>query len=221
MERVVFLRVARPLLPQEETALLGVVDEDKRIRLRRMNDPETRQLSLLADILIRRLAARQWGLDARALQIETAPGGKPVLRGHPSRHFNVSHTPGGILCALSDRPVGVDIECARPVSDRVAARWFTPAEQAWAGGDETRRLILWTRKEAAAKWSGAGLAGGVRTADTRSGPWHARMISLACEPFVLTVCEQDIQPFRLESVDMPFVLDRVGLPAGRSPENHI
>lgn len=221
MERIVLLRVTRPLLPQEETVLLNLVDEDRGARLRRISEPETRQLSLLANSLVRRLVCEQWGLSAQVVRMEAAAGGKPVLQGYPTRHFNVSHTPGGILCALSDRPVGVDMEHVRTISDRVAARWFTPEEQVWAGRDMARRLILWTRKEAAAKWSGAGLAGGVRTINTCTAPWQSKLISFVDKPFVLSVCEQNIQPFCLERVDMPFVLDWAAAPTGGPPQNHI
>lgn len=215
MERVVLLRVTRPLSPAEEAALLHYVDADKRCRLRQMPVEEPRQLSLLADVLVRLLAARQWGGEPQMRRIGTAPGGKPVFLEAPDHHFNVSHTSGGIVCGLSRHPVGVDIERERPVSDRVAARWFTPEEQAWAAEDPARRLTLWTRKEAAAKWSGEGLASGIRAVNTLEAPWESRLISRACAPFILSVCEEGVQPFDMELLDMTRLLACLGpLPDG-------
>ena len=46
------------------------------------------------------------------------PHGKPYFPEHPDVHFNLSHTAGAVLVGLSDRPVGVDIEHIRPVSQR-------------------------------------------------------------------------------------------------------
>lgn len=206
MERVVLLRVTRPLSPAEEAALLRFVDADKRGRLRQMSVKEPRQLSLLADVLVRLLAARQWGGEPRRMRIGPAPGGKPVFLEAPDHHFNVSHTSGGIVCGLSRHPVGVDIERERPVSDRVAACWFTPEERAWAGEDPARRLTLWTRKEAAAKWSGEGLASGIRSVNTLAAPWDSRLISRACAPFILSVCEEGVHPFDLECLNMTCIL---------------
>ena len=70
---------------------------------------------------------------------------------HPEVQFNLSHTRGAVLVGIHDRPIGVDIERIRPVSERTMQR---------LAGAVTEREFFesWTRRESRAKWGGAGLA---------------------------------------------------------------
>ena len=65
--------------------------------------------------------------------------------------FNLSHTRGAVLVGIHDRPIGVDIERIRPVSERTMQR---------LAGAVTEREFFesWTRRESRAKRGGAGLA---------------------------------------------------------------
>ena len=95
--------------------------------------------------------------------------GKPALATPGRLHFNLSHSHGVALVALSaDCEVGVDIERLRPMTDAtaMAAAYFTPAEQAALAacgaesGDAARDrafFTCWTRKEACLKALGIGL----------------------------------------------------------------
>ena len=48
--------------------------------------------------------------------------GKPAFAEHPEVQFNLSHTRGAVLVGIHDRPIGVDIERIRPVSERTMQR---------------------------------------------------------------------------------------------------
>ena len=74
-----------------------------------------------------------------------------VVAKHPEVQFNLSHTRGAVLVGIHDRPIGVDIERIRPVSERTMQR---------LAGAVTEREFFesWTRRESRAKWGGAGLA---------------------------------------------------------------
>ena len=78
--------------------------------------------------LARRLLAlaleREYGLREPP-EIAREPGGKPFFPGHPALCFNLSHSRGAAVCALHDKPVGVDIEKLRPAP---------PAAGGWHGG---------------------------------------------------------------------------------------
>lgn len=74
--------------------------------------------------------------------------GKPYLEDE-SVFFNLSHSDGKIVLAVSDRPVGVDIERAdRSVSAHVSKKYFD-GKPATAGD--------WTRLESYFKYTGEGL----------------------------------------------------------------
>jgi len=85
--------------------------------------------------------------------------GKPYLiSGKIS--FSLSHGGRFAALALSEVPVGLDVEPLGPANLNVAKRFFTPDEQAWmAEEDEDKRFfLLWTRKESVIKADGRGLS---------------------------------------------------------------
>lgn len=104
-------------------------------------------------------AVRARGLSALP-EVARHPGGKPYFPDCPALHFSLSHTEGFALCALGDAPVGCDIEAVRPRREGTAEFALGPAELAWfhaRGRSWADFALLWTRKEAAVKQSGAGL----------------------------------------------------------------
>ena len=100
-----------------------------------------------------------WRLEALP---ETAlgPQGKPFFPSHPALHFNLSHSGPYAFCALSDVPVGVDVERLRPRRAALAKRALSEEESAWYVSRGRRWedfYTLWTCKEARVKCLGTGL----------------------------------------------------------------
>ena len=74
--------------------------------------------------------------------------------------FSISHCKNAIAVALSDRPVGVDVESFRHAEEPLLKRTMNPEEQAEvrAAADPAEAFTrLWTRKEAVLKLRGTGL----------------------------------------------------------------
>lgn len=107
-------------------------------------------------------ALRAEGLRERDAALGFREHGKPFLRDRPELFFNLSHSGGYALCALSDREVGADVERIRPVRDSLIRRVCTDPELALLPQDpEARRsrfFQLWTAKESFLKLSGDGLS---------------------------------------------------------------
>ena len=105
-------------------------------------------------------AARQvWGMDALP-QMARTENGKPYFPDHPERHFNLSHSGSLALCALSDAPVGVDIELIRPRRETLPAYVFKGEDYERylaLGGDWDAFYTLWTEVESIIKYTGQGL----------------------------------------------------------------
>ncbi|MEM1483560.1 4'-phosphopantetheinyl transferase superfamily protein [Oscillospiraceae bacterium PP1C4] len=118
------------------------------------------------------------------VRIARGAHGKPFLPEHSGLHFNLSHTSGAVVCALSGHPVGVDIERARPVRPALAARCFTQAEREYAV-DEARFLEVWTRKEALLKRDGRGITVPLRELETTN---HPAISTLVVDGFTLSFC---------------------------------
>ena len=110
--------------------------------------------------LLERAAALAWGLEALP-ELARGERGKPYFPRRPELCFNLSHSGGYALCALSDRPVGADIQLLRPAwGARLVERSCAPAERAWLRGRGDRPedfAALWACKESAGKESGYGL----------------------------------------------------------------
>ena len=88
--------------------------------------------------------------------------GKPFLPEYPGFHFSLAHSGAWAVCAVSEYPLGVDIEQVRELRRGIAERFFSPEECALLeGGGDAAFFALWTLKEAAVKASGEGLARGL------------------------------------------------------------
>ena len=93
-------------------------------------------------------------------EIARDPRGKPYFPDRPDLHFNWSHSGDLLLCALSDRPVGVDIERTRPRRPYLPRYALTDAEFEefeFLGGGWSAFYTVWTRREAWVKYTGDGL----------------------------------------------------------------
>lgn len=86
--------------------------------------------------------------------------GKPYWEN--GRFCSISHSKTLAVCALSDRPVGVDCETIRPLPSGFAERVYHPEEQTWIGWQpdpNLAALTLWTWKESYGKLTGVGIHG--------------------------------------------------------------
>ncbi len=100
------------------------------------------------------------------LRMDYGEKGKPYLRDYPF-YFNLSHSGVYVICAVSDREVGADIQrCSMEKGERlerIARRFFSPEELAalvcCREQAERAQLFyrLWTRKEAYGKLTGRGI----------------------------------------------------------------
>ena len=104
-----------------------------------------------------RQALEQVGVPARQQAFSANAWGKPELTGSEIC-FNLSHSGMWAACAVSDRPVGVDVELPR-CSMAVAQRHFCPEELLQLPREDRSLALnrLWTAKEAFVKAVGCGL----------------------------------------------------------------
>jgi 4'-phosphopantetheinyl transferase len=114
---------------------------------------------------MRHLLSRWTSTPASQLNLHTGPHGKPSLPADLNCQFNLSHSGGTAILAVSaSHEVGLDIEVMRPTSDlqAMARQVMTEAEwQSWNQSPADQRLhgfyCCWTRKEATLKALGVGL----------------------------------------------------------------
>lgn len=110
---------------------------------------------------VKKVLSRYVNIDWHKVRINKNKYGKPYLRDFPNIHYNISHTKGAIVCAVSDNPVGVDIERVRPYKKQIIEYFFTQNEREYIFKDmenqDKRFTEIWTKKEAYVKWAGTGI----------------------------------------------------------------
>lgn len=152
--------------PDRLAAALGVLASEERARAGRFQREPDRVEYILARAVLRRLLGRELGRHPAELVFGSGPTGKPVLLDRDADlRFNVSHCRGGLLIAwCAGREVGVDLEWMDParVNPGIARRVFSPSQvrRLERASDAARTRLFyryWTRLEAAAKASGAGV----------------------------------------------------------------
>ena len=91
--------------------------------------------------------------------------GKPFLRELPDVHFNISHTKGLVVCAVSQVPVGIDAERIKTYPKSVL-RKMTEKERLYieeSNSPDEAFMRVWTMKEAMIKLTGEGLQAFTKT----------------------------------------------------------
>lgn len=134
--------------------------------------PEGRERETAYDLLALALE-RELGVTPLP-EIARREGGKPWFPDRPDLHFNVSHSRGAAVCALHDRPIGVDVEKLR-----------TPPRRLGAGMEPEAFFRLWTAREATVKRQGRGIGALVAGAGPDSG---CRCLEGLLPGWVVTVC---------------------------------
>ena len=131
----------------------------RREKLARISNPQAYALSLGAERLLM-AALQELGGPMPPLEITCSEAGKPALQDGPA--FSLSHSGERVLCALSDEPVGADLQQLRPCNSALVRRFFTAEEGAWLEEQRERDLafsLLWSLKESYVKFLGSGIAG--------------------------------------------------------------
>ncbi len=169
--------------------LLGFVRAEKSERILRQKVKQNADEMLMGEILAMSAIKNVFQIPfSRQIIIEDSFG-KPYLRDFPNIHFNISHCSGFVVCAVCDKPVGVDVQQITPFLLPVAKRICNEkellqiSESKNADSDFTK---LWTMKEAALKLKGTGIAKG----DFKSCLEGVYTESKKTDGFWITVCSE-------------------------------
>lgn len=144
--------------------LEATLTADERTRASRYQHAEDGRAFVWSRGVQRDILSRRLGVDAHALRFAQAGDGKPLLAFPPAVacEYNASHSAELFGLAVSERPVGLDIERVRPMTalHTVARRVFDPrVHAAIAGSPDPAAAFFteWTRLEAHAKLHGHGV----------------------------------------------------------------
>lgn len=136
------------------------------LRLRGFRFEQSRLEFLHGRALTRYVLSRYLRVPPRALRFDFNAHGKPTLPAASGLHFNLSHSKGVCVLAVSGMgPIGVDLERvdAARSRDEISAHYFTPDEHRHVMDHEPSWrsmafFAIWTLKESFIKAVGMGLS---------------------------------------------------------------
>lgn len=168
-------------------AFLSKVSPARREKTLRLSKDDDKRRSLGAEMLLIKAAGR----DDYVL----SKNEKPYFPDNEV-FFSLAHCGDYAVCAVSDVPVGVDIELPRVGGARLAKRFFQPDEAAlvYAADDPDREFCrLWTLKESYIKYADLRL-GDVRSFSVVSGAEGCSFSSASHGEYLIGCCAktQDI-----------------------------
>lgn len=144
---------------------------EKKQRVDRFRFTDDKKRTVMGEMLARKAIAEWCHVSVEEIQFGLSEYGKPFAIGLDVE-FNISHSGNMVVCAVDNKPVGIDIEQIRPMDLNVARRICTEKEIAYIFADNlredefckitdfkilTRFFEVWTLKEAYGKYIGTGM----------------------------------------------------------------
>lgn len=161
----------RDLTDGEYSKWYSLMSKDKQSRVERFRFTDDKKRTICGEMLARKAIAEWCSITPESISFGIKEHGKPYAKDLPVE-FNISHSSDMVVCAVDDKPIGIDIEKIRPIDLTVAKHICTseellylfdrtPTEQDFTYTTDTkiitRFLELWTKKEAYGKLCGYGL----------------------------------------------------------------
>lgn len=136
----------------------SLMSEEKQRRVDRFRFENDKKRTIVGEMLARKTISEWCNVEPESIVFSTKEYGKPYAK-NLSVEFNISHSDNMVLCAVSDVPVGVDIEKIRPVDISVIKRVCNNDELEYVLQDNSykRFFEIWTFKEAYFKCIGTGI----------------------------------------------------------------
>ncbi len=121
--------------------------------------------SAYAFLLLRYVIFKKYGIKA-VPEFGYGEYGKPFLKSYPDIRFSMSHVNTSVVCAVSEFPVGVDIQDIRKININTGKRFLTENELTYISGIRNEETLMselcriWCIKESYGKYTGKGFAEG-------------------------------------------------------------
>lgn len=153
----------------------SLMSEEKKRRVDKFRSDNDKKRTVSGEMLCKKAVAEFCSVDEKAIVLKIGENGKPYVENFDVE-FNVSHSGDIVVCAVSSRAVGIDVEKIRAINLSIAKRVCSQKELEFIFGrvptdsdfslcdneEILRRFFaLWTKKEAYAKCTGKGISGGL------------------------------------------------------------
>lgn len=168
-------------------AALREISEQRREQALKFKHEQSQRLSVLAYLLLKKGLREGYGITDNPL-FEYNEHGKPSIIGHPEIFFNLSHCKEAVVCVISDKPVGVDVESIREYRESLVRYTMNEKEICEiesAEHPDVAFIRLWTMKEATLKLLGTGISKDMKSVLDGT----KKYTTVERQRYIYTVCE--------------------------------
>ena len=131
------------------------IKKDKKERIKLLQKENTKKRSILGEILFIKLLNKN-NINYNDIEIILNENGKPYIK-NSNIYYNISHSENYVICAISNHPIGIDIEKIRLINLSTINQYTTSLEKDYISNDSTRALEIYTTKEAYIKCIGSNI----------------------------------------------------------------
>ena len=146
----------RDLSQTEYDYYFSLMTDEKKKKTEAFRFEDDKKRTVCADMLARKMLGEIYGIPAESISVYYDSDGKPVTD-IEGAFLSLSHSGDYALCALSEYPVGADIEEMRDIPEATVRRVCNEDElrylyEAESVDERTKRFFeIWTGKEAVFK----------------------------------------------------------------------
>lgn len=170
-------------------AALGEISGQRREQALKFRHEQGRRLCVLAYQLLKQALREEYGITGNPI-FEYNEHGKPAIVGHPDIFFNLSHCKEAVVCAVSNQPVGVDVESLREFKESLVNYTMNEDEirEIKSSTNPAATFIrLWTMKEATLKLIGTGISNDLKTIIS---PTKYKYTTVDRQRYIYTICSE-------------------------------
>jgi len=136
----------------------ATISQQRRCKARAYYREIDQKLSVLAYLLLCVGLRKEWKICNPPV-MSFGRNFKPYFQSLPKIHFNLSHCKSAVACAISDTPIGIDVEeyCSYDID--VASNVLNEKElfMVMEGDNQREFARYWTMKESYVKYTGLGI----------------------------------------------------------------
>ncbi len=172
MIRIAYVSI-QDMTEDEYKSLQLYNSEARRLRLLQYSRIEDRYRGAAAGALLRLLLAEETGKSPMRFVFQREKNGKPYQITDENIDFNISHSGKFAAVAVSDSPIGIDVQTVAVNSERLYKTVLSEREAKAIAAEEEKTISqlftrFWCRKEAFLKMQGTGLQNRLNELDTFS-----------------------------------------------------
>ncbi|MCR1974329.1 4'-phosphopantetheinyl transferase superfamily protein [Clostridium sporogenes] len=144
--------------------ICSLIDTQKRQVIEKFINKKDKIRSLVGEILVKTIITEKLNISNRDIIFRKNQYGKPYLIEYPNLKFNISHSGNFVVCAIDNKPIGVDIEEVKNIEyEGIVENFFSVSEVDYIIKQDINVQLnkfyeIWVLKESYIKCCGQGLS---------------------------------------------------------------